>query len=177
MFEHLAEHSRIVVTGPQRSGTTIAARMIASDSGHGFVDEAAFNVYDVAMFRSALADPGVVVQCPHMLKLLVDDPPQDVLIVLMRRSLEEIRRSEERISWTWGHKELKLFGLSEGNPAAIKYAYWDANPPSNSIEVEYESLAEHPAFVDQSQRIRFTPKQTSVDTYRPLLLSQVYPLG
>src|SRR5579875_68345 len=78
MFEHLAVHPMIVVTGPQRSGTRIAARMIAADTGHRFVDETEFLIKDEARFRALFRSPGgeaFVVQAPHMLKDLVDDPP------------------------------------------------------------------------------------------------------
>jgi hypothetical protein len=95
----MTAHSRIVVTGPQRSGTTIAARMIANDTGHRYVDEVDFGVYDVEAWRRTLEDECVVVQCPHMLKTILDAPPPDVYVVLMRRDINEIHASEERIGW------------------------------------------------------------------------------
>ena len=85
MFENLAVHNKIVVTGPQRSGTRIGAQMIAADTGHQFVDEAEFLIKDSDLFREFLQRDGVVVQAPHMLKDVVDDPPPGILIVLMRR--------------------------------------------------------------------------------------------
>ena len=39
MFEYLKEFPVVLVTGPQRSGTRICAKMIAHDTGHRFVDE------------------------------------------------------------------------------------------------------------------------------------------
>jgi hypothetical protein len=54
MFEHLAVHSKIVVTGPQRSGTRIASQMIASDTGHEFVDEVDFLITDTTRFGRPL---------------------------------------------------------------------------------------------------------------------------
>ena len=68
MFENLAVHKKIVVTGPQRSGTRIGAKMIAADTGYQFVDEAEFLIKDSDLFREFLQRDGVVVQAPHMLK-------------------------------------------------------------------------------------------------------------
>ncbi|MGH9105582.1 MAG: hypothetical protein ACRDZX_07040 [Acidimicrobiales bacterium] len=165
MFEHLAAHPKIVVTGPQRSGTRIAARMIAADTGHGFIDETEFLIKDSGLFREVLRRDRVVVQAPHMLKDVVDDPPPGIFVVLMRRDLERIHASERRIRWAedlGGNKtELGKFGLTEGDPAALKYTYWDAHGKRVPyLELEYESLRAHPLFVPEGQRANFGPLQT-----------------
>ncbi|MGA3222018.1 MAG: hypothetical protein ABSE77_23620 [Acidimicrobiales bacterium] len=90
MFGHLVGYSKIVVTGPQRSGTRVASQMIASDTGYEFVDEVEFLITDTHRFRHILQRDGVVVQAPHMLKDMVDDPPRGVFVVLMRRDLAQI---------------------------------------------------------------------------------------
>jgi hypothetical protein len=175
MFEHLAERSeRILVTGPHRSGTTVAAQMIAADTGYRYVDELDFDGRNLMFFGVQLETPRVVVQCPGLLKVLVDYPPPNTLLVLMRRPLEEIHRSEERLKRAMSDGgglelvlnrcELPTFGLSEGDDvAAAKYAYWDDHTPENSIEISYESLAQHWAFVEASKREDFHIKQTAVD--------------
>jgi len=165
MFEHLAVHPRIVVTGPQRSGTRVAAKAIAADTGHSFVDEMEFAIKDVAAFRQVLERDKVVVQAPHMLKDLVDDPPAGVFIVLMRRDLEAVHASEDRIRWAevYGGKktELAKFGLTEGDPATVKYAYWDAHEKrAPFLELEYEALRRHPLWVPEERRKSFGPLQT-----------------
>ncbi len=168
MFEHLAVHPMIVVTGPQRSGTRIAARMIAADTGHRFVDETEFLIKDEARFRALFRSPGgeaFVVQAPHMLKDLVDDPPPGAFVVLMRRELSQIHASAARIGWEERYggntTELAKFGLSQGDSAAVKYAYWDAHPKKVPyMELAYESLAAHPLFVPEGLRQGFGPLQT-----------------
>lgn len=166
MFEHLSVHPKIVVTGPQRSGTRIAAKMIAADTGHSFVDETEFGIKDVGAFRQVLQRDNVVVQAPNMLKDLVDDPPAGVFVVLMRRDLEQIHASEQRIRWAevYGGKktELAKFGLSEGDPATVKYNYWDSHEKrAPFLEVEYEALRRHPLWVPEDQRANFGPLQTA----------------
>jgi hypothetical protein len=167
MFEHLTRHPKIVVTGPQRSGTRIAAKMIAADTGHAFVDEMEFAIKDVAAFRAVLARDNVVVQAPHMLKDVVDDPPPGTFVVLMRRELEKVHASEERIRWAevYGGKktELAKFGLTEGDPAAVKYDYWASHEKAFAfLELEYEALRAHPLWVPDEQRKGFGPLQTAL---------------
>jgi hypothetical protein len=166
MFEHLKAYERIVVTGPQRSGTTIAGRMIATDTGHRYVDEGEFGVYDVNRWRQVLTATRIVVQCPHMLKVIVDDPPAGVFVVLMRRDLAEIHASERRIRWEedmrGNTRELERFGLTHGDSARLKYEYWDSHPrPPWHLELAYESLCGHPMYVTPDERASFGRKQTS----------------
>lgn len=165
VFEHLAVHSRIVVTGPQRSGTRVAAQMIATDTGHAFVDEMEFLIKDEALFRQVLQRDNIVVQAPHMLKDMVDDPGPGVFVVLMRRSLDDIHASADRIRWVeelgGNRTELAKFGLTEGDSAAIKYEYWDSHEKSVPfLELEYNSLSRHPLYVPPDQRKNFGPLQT-----------------
>lgn len=165
MFEQLATHPRIVVTGPQRSGTRIAAKMIAADTGHVFVDEMEYAIKDVQAFRQVLRRENIVAQSPHMLKDLVDDPPAGIFVVLMRRDLEQIHASERRIRWAevFGGNvtELAKFGLTEGDPATVKYDYWDSHPKSVPfLELDYESLRSHPLWVAEEERHDFGPLQT-----------------
>jgi hypothetical protein len=164
MFEHLVGYSKIVVTGPQRSGTRIASQMIALDTGHEFVDEVEFLITETARFRQVLERDGVVVQAPHMLKDMVDDPPPGVFVVLMRRDLAQIHASAQRIGWPelgGNRTELRKFGLSDGDSAAVKYAYWDAHQKAAPyLELKYEWLRAHPMFVPAERRRDFAPLQT-----------------
>ena len=54
MFEWLSEFERIFVTGPQRSGTRICAKMIAHDIGYEFIDETQINMDSFYNFSSLL---------------------------------------------------------------------------------------------------------------------------
>lgn len=171
MFEGLAIHPKIAVTGPQRSGTTITARIVSADTGHRFVDEREFGVYSDDRFNALLEEPGpFVVQCPHMLKPIVDARRADLFVVLVRRDLDAIHLSEARIGWeARGHKEkeLRRFGLDDGDPATTKYDYWDSRPKvPKYLEVSYDELAGHPLFVEQALRKQFRPKQTRLEAPR-----------
>lgn len=172
VFEYLASNRRIVVTGPQRSGTTIAGKMVAHDTGHRYVDEMVFSVYDVAAWREVLGGDGIVVQCPHMLKVILDDPPPGIFVILMRRDLDDIHASERRIEWERRFKgntrELAMLGHSQGDSARLKYEYWDSSPkPARFMELCYESLAGHPLYIAQEQRADFDCKQTTASRRDP----------
>jgi hypothetical protein len=167
MFEYMAIHSRIVVTGPQRTGTTTAGKMIAHDTGHRYVDEIEFAVYDFVRWREIVKEDHVVIQCPHMLKVILDSPPPGIFVVLMRRDLDGIHASERRIGWEsrfkGNTKELVMFGVAEGDSAQLKYEYWNSSPkPAKFVEVDYESLRDHPLYVAKEHRVNFGCKQTAV---------------
>lgn len=167
MFEKLAVYPKIVVTGPQRSGTRIAAKMIAADTGHEFVDEASFRAYDVQRWREILQRDRIVVQSPHMLKDVVDDPPPGIFVVLMRRELAKIHESEQRIRWEQdlhgNTHELGKFGCAEGDSAQIKYDYWQTHPKTAPfLELQYESMRAHHLFIPDELRRDFGPLQTDL---------------
>ena len=166
MFEDLKHWQRILVTGPQRSGTRIATRMIAEDTGFWFFPEENFGTDSLNLLWKLLKTSyHVVVQCPtmsnHAYLLAQSDP--DLLVVMMVRDLEDIKASEERISWEWEITELIKMGRIEGNSAKIKYERWREQKPflgNQGIEVRYDSLEAHPMFVAKPGRVLFGPRQT-----------------
>lgn len=158
MFEHLARWARIVVTGPQRSGTTICAQMIAMDTGHAFIDEVEFSVYDHGCFARLLERERIVVQAPSMFTWILDNPG-GLYVVLVRRPLEEIHASEHRIGWgVWEPTERLLLGTQD-RAAETKYARWERSKPRDYLEVEYLSLRDHPLWVQD--RAGWANKQTT----------------
>ena len=52
VFEHLLNFAVVLVSGPQRSGTTICAKMIAHDTGHTYIPESEYQFHDEAAFRA-----------------------------------------------------------------------------------------------------------------------------
>jgi hypothetical protein len=165
LFEDWAVHLRIVVTGPQRSGTRIAAKMIAEDTKHTYVDEREFGVFNPQRWRQVLQSERIVVQAPTMFKEIVDSPPPEIFVVLMRRDLAKIRASAQRIGWDrhplGNSKELSRFGLTSGDSAQAKYDYWASHDKKVPfLELEYESLRQHPLFIPDEQRRNFGALQT-----------------
>lgn len=50
LITQLARFSKVVVTGPQRSGTTTAARILAEELGYEFIREEAFDFQCLDLF-------------------------------------------------------------------------------------------------------------------------------
>ncbi len=159
----------VLVTGPQRSGTTITAKIWAEMLGWAYVDELHFGANADEDLWRFLRDPtrrdDVVVQCPGMFASVMENAGLSELVVLCRRPLSEIWTSQARIGWReeWEPIEADLLGGVEDS-AAEKYARWDAGPrPPLHLEVAYGHFAAHPLWVaDAVVRSSFGPKQTEV---------------
>jgi hypothetical protein len=176
MFTHLAKFRTIFVTGPQRSGTTIAGRIIAQDLDREYIDERDYGVHELAnLFR--LVEEKAVIQGPalsaycHLL-------PKHVAVVFMRRPLKEIVSSQDRTilstgnPWTQAEEpvELRKYFREEGPIAAVKYEVWERYQKPHMdlqgktyLELEYATLAEHPLWVPKDGRQGWHAKQTSND--------------
>ena len=166
MFAHLRGYKRIIVTGPHRSGTTIAAEMIAADTGHEAVREEAFLFYREDMLHGLMARDGIVVQCPALFDRMPDLTDPDTAIVLMRRPLSELEASRARMfvpgsterfsAEEQNRAQLARLGATDGDAAAIKYARWAdwiaEGRIHHPVEVAYDALRAHPMWVSPEQR-------------------------
>ena len=175
MFEHLLDYSKILVTGPQRSGTRIAAKMIAKDTKHRYVDEKEFGVHSAGGFKLIMDhESNISVHCPGMCHIIHKYSAEDTMIVMMRRSVEDIIASQDRVGWDNGVlDELMKYGVKyehlrwhakNGKPIAqMKYDVWeDEQQPKiiHSLEIEYEWLSGHPLWIPKEERKNFTVEQT-----------------
>ena len=165
-FAGLGRFKRIIVTGPHRSGTTIAMEMIAQDTGFEAVREEQFEYYREDMLRGLLQREQVVVQCPALFDQMPDLSCEDTAIVMMRRPLEELQASRDRMfapgtgrqmsGAEQNQAQLARLGRSEGDSAGIKYELWDAwvanNQLHNPVEIQYGALAQHPMWVNPEDR-------------------------
>lgn len=156
----LQNYRVILVSGPQRSGTTIMSKMLAHDLNWDVYDEDDYGVENVDAWRE-LVETGnmLVIQCPAMLHLC-DDLPEDVALIVMTRPIEDIHASEKRIGWE-SHEaaEAAKYGRSR-NPAQAKYD-WLYENEVDFIPHEYGSdyMREHPLWRDN--RKHFSAKQTA----------------
>jgi hypothetical protein len=163
MFEYLSPFSRIIVTGPQRSGTTIAAVMMADELGYYFYPEEQIRVWEhwrVERLFGRTSD--FVLQAPALCRHAHRFSKPDVAIVLVRRDVGDILVSEQRVEWTGQERELGRYGLREGVIAQVKYDYWDERQKArihNPFELEYESLSGHPRWIPKGERAEFGPRQ------------------
>jgi hypothetical protein len=169
MFHELAKYRIIFVTGPNRSGTTICAQMIAHDTGHSFVieDEFGFSrLVQLAAFVQSDCGP-LVIQCPFIshqiddLKYLIDLDYDDVLVVMMHRYRRDIVRSE---MWSGlDFRRIEAMGKARylvqtnAHLSDVKYLHWEdqcQNIP-HAMDVGYESLKGHPLWMDDRSTLPF----------------------
>jgi len=162
MFEHLKEYDKILVSGPQRSGTRICAKMIANDLAYEYVDEDDFKISNLGRLKKVMEKSKIVVHCPAVSRWLHELVANDVLIIFMRRDIEDIIASQERIGWNDSF-QLRFYNTDEGIISKVKYGFWEAvQKPliKHWLEVEYKSLTEHPLWIPKDRRKNFKPRQT-----------------
>lgn len=169
MFEALASYSQIVVTGCQRSGTRIAAKIIAADTGHTYLDEGWLvspQSYpdDVEKAQHFLAQGKVVLHGPALACDIVQLSGPDTLIVWVHRDPAEIRASMDRIKWKAERVELAKYNSRASDIIPVKQAAWEKDKPKleHWLEINYASLAKHPLFIAREQRKDFRVNQTKL---------------
>lgn len=168
MLDHraFAAFRFVLITGPQRSGTRIAARIIAHDLPHRYVDETEIHTDSLYALATLLAQTeGVIVQCPALCRdIHFFGDRDDVLIVMMMRDLLDIRASQDRVGWTGSWEPLEQFRYRvETNIADAKYHYWQESQRSrikNWLELRYEDLSGHSLWIPKERRVGFEATQT-----------------
>lgn len=165
VVERLRPFTKIFVTGPQRSGTTIVAAALAFDLGYWFYPEEQIRNFEWWRVKRLFErTDNFVLQAPGLCYRahMVQELDLGGAVVLVRREIEGIVASERRVNWTGGPFELKRYGLKEGVISEIKYRYWDEYQKSrirNAYEIEYESLVGHPMWIPKVERVDFGPRQ------------------
>lgn len=164
MFEHMKEHRSIIVTGPQRSGTRIAAQMIAQDTGHRFIDERQVHIDSLYRLYDALTINNTVIQCPALCRFAhAFGQNPDIAIVMMKRPVPEIVASQRRIDWNWEPIELVYYDVPDMNISEAKYRFWEKQKEIilNYYEVNYHDLEGHPLWIPKQHRVGFGALQTA----------------
>ena len=173
MFAGLKQYQNIFVSGPNRSGTTICARMIAEDTGHDLVLEDEFTCSNLAQLSTFInADYGPqVIQCPfvapviHDLEWLIGADMNQAMVVFMHRFRGHIVRSEQNAETPFGGK-VNFSGdkvLRQHNSTISQHASdatYDAwqdqcKAIPNAMDVAYESLRGHPLWDDNASEKPF----------------------
>jgi len=99
IIEQCKEYKKVLVTGPQRSGTTFAAKSIAKILGYRFVDEEEYKVHNEMMFISYLTlNEKLVIHAPAMSHLLPLNY-HDTFVIWMQRNIMDVIKSEDKIDW------------------------------------------------------------------------------
>lgn len=150
----------IIVTGPQRSGTTIAANILGHDLNRTVVDELHFNAQDKRQ--------NIVCQVPSALQtyMIIYHFMQDVHFVYVKRDKSDIVQSMKRIQWS--KKNVDYWEAFLDSYVDHCFKQWERLkedlPKDCWSELPYKALSTHPLFVPKDQRTGFTSKQWQKDT-------------
>jgi hypothetical protein len=168
MFSELKRHPVIWVVGPQRSGTRIASKMIAHDTGHELVDEVQFYIDSSSHLSKLLqdkADRPIVVQGPAITRWIHHLARDRDSVVFMFRPLDQIHASEKRISWKYDGVEAMKYGEASGS-AELKIRFWNSyqrGQIKHAITFPYGQLSQHPLWIPKGDRGDFRWNQTTIN--------------
>ena len=162
LVEACKPYKKIIVAGPQRSGTTFVARSLASSLGYQIVDESESpDKFDCKSY---------VWQFASRLHTLQDFNDYD-LVIWMNREKKDVQASEKRIGWSFfeQHKKeyISVFGdraKAFDNNYDMKHYFWNAVQKdaiqSDFIEFDYSNLLDAPDYLTKDKRVGFSSKQT-----------------
>jgi len=182
MEKIVKKFKKILVTGPQRSGTRITAKIIARLTGLPYIDEQDINNDCEMMLKSEWERLGGGVCQAPCLSAWCHNYPDDVLIVWCSRSVKDIAVSEKRIHWTGYEGEIKKYPEhridKKKSMAKIKNSYFENHQRpliKNLCISKFEDLDKYPEWVPKENRKGFRPDQTSPDEELPLHIKQSLP--
>lgn len=158
---------KIVVTGPQRSGTTIASRIIADTMQIECIDELDYKIDYDNLKKILTKKDSFVVQAPAFFHRIMDiqEACSGVCFVIIKRNIEDIIKSEKRIDWDAAsqimEREANCATDYPGPISKYKYEKWEEikNNLNEYLEINYEDLSFHRFWLEDNIRKNFKDKQ------------------
>lgn len=156
--------TKIMVTGPQRSGTTFAAFALAEDLGFKFIKETEYGIGNWEKFKLLLEKyDNFIVHAPALMHR-IRELPQDMLIIIMYRNIQDIIKSQVECQWVYELEEkVKYFPYSKQidcqQPISlVKYDFiinivnQYTHMKDRIIWMDYESMSCHPEWIPSKNR-------------------------
>jgi hypothetical protein len=175
LISKCSRYTRIIVSGPQRSGTTYTAKQLAKDLNYIHIDEGQYGVHSIKHFAGFLKKNNVVIQAPALTHILDQIKSADTLIIWMRRSFEDIANSEDRIDWHPKYSNIEFNKYYNKYPnmrdviesfersAPMKTYFFENvqrdNMSTDWLDVDYSILESSPGYISTDKRKNFKPKQ------------------
>lgn len=183
-----AGFSNIVVVGPQRSGTTFTAKVLAARLKFRYVDEIDFLINDAYLFKRQLKLSGSVIQAPGLTHLIHEMVGESTLVIYMRRASKDILKSVRNKNGFLTHQ---IFSINQSKFLRRRYPLdpcvrnilneidenelyidtmlkiWHSCQSiriKHQVELNYESLKFHPLWLDKKHRKGFHSKQVGIET-------------
>ncbi len=131
-YSFLKNFNKIIVSGPQRSGTNLVSQHIFKQffdfAGWQFVDELEFDFFIESNFADKIKDPmRMVIQAPTMSHILHTLNRPDIFVFFCVRPIKDILRSEEKARWdgqTFERANYRREDFDLMPIAQAKYHYW-----------------------------------------------------
>lgn len=170
------KYTRIVVSGPQRSGTTYMAKQLSESLNYEHADEYSFSIRNLGMFKQKLDKENIVIQAPALTHILAEINHPRTLVIWMKRDFDDVKRSEDRIGWhpkdsSWefaiylqrfvNHFDL-IRSFDRSAPMKTKI-FEDVQSPKMKVDwlyVDYEIAESSPNYIKPENRKNFHSKQT-----------------
>ena len=164
----------VIVTGCQRSGTTIMTKMICNDFGYSFHQDDEFppNLEGIKRINLFIKHgiSKIAIQSPLLLYMYDDIyyTIPDIHFIGMKRDKTDIINSMRRVNW---QEEVKEYYWNWESYLKTHVDHMNAMwedlktklPPDAWTEIEYQSLESHPLFIPKELRTEFTIRQTEIN--------------
>jgi len=160
----MEEDKNLVITGCQRSGTTIYTKMLCHDLGREFIQDDQFYP-NIEVWKSFKDRTNLAIQSPLSLYLYLDVYYyfSNIHFIGMKRDKEDILNSIRRVDL---FKDYITNDYEEyiNNHVDHMIYLWDrlkeTLPEDAWSEVEYSSLESHELYIPKEERTNFTLRQT-----------------
>lgn len=152
------KENKVIISGCQRSGTTIAALAIATEIDRRFVDENVYKVENQELFHKQFTSPEKsVIHAPAMLHIL-NHYQNKALIVIMERDINDVVKSMKRIGWFKGHGKREYSKFKEGVPNSPEEIYKVKAEFASTLKcviLPYSELKKSRMYVDKRNNWHF----------------------
>ena len=169
------KYTKIIVSGPQRSGTTYFADELSKELNYNHYDEKLYDVHNSNKFFELLNSNNIVIQSPSMSSFLHLIESTESLVIFMYRDDNDIFKSEDRIHWhpTQYKYELskyktcfpdlleKIDSFKRSSPMK-KWIWENIQQPKMKVDwvnVDYNITTQTKGYIPKEKRIHFKPKQ------------------
>ena len=186
LLELCGKYKRIYVSGPQRSGTRYTTYALAKElREHTPIYSGKYkgdlqSVRQCNRVEGSLELDALIFQCPHETHRLhiLEDVPDNCLVIWMDRNPEDVMKSEDRIGWhekCFVNEEIPkyvdMFSEYEDTIKKFKRNWYMKTWVWNNIqkdlmkvdylELPFETLIQTDGYVPKEQRVGFRKNQIS----------------
>lgn len=179
-WKHFVEcckyYDYIIISGPQRSGTTYVAAELSNELSYVHVDEFEHGIAKFNNMLNYIKEKPKVIQAPALCSKLHKIKKEKTLAIFMLRNNEDIIKSEDRIEWypKYSNREVNRYRetfpeqLNKINSfkrcAPMKKWIWE-NCQKKMMQIDYlelpfEFISQSKGFIKKEDRTHFTKKQT-----------------